>query len=569
MYSYQWISVFFVLCSLLSSQSQTKSDQQRKAGYQADSLLQVRLIRAGNAVYAEKKGYDSFAASLPYADSAQAIANRWGDTLMLARAVFARARVYDAWNKEPQKTIALFRQTVKLFKPLPEMHFNYFYTKHLLAHAYDKVQDSTRTVQVLGELLTELTSKDTACLHQYVFIPEMALIATEVRAYPLAGQILRQLTRRTWIRNDPASYNYTDHYYLTRSRIDVFGNQRLNSPYVDSLEQVFTRSRNLMDSLYYGANLATLKGAQGRYEEAFRYGRLAQQLDQRLNGNEGIEQMQKALMSTELLRKKNEQAYETAMKTNRERLLWILAGLLTIITGLSGYLYRRKQAYWVQSVKLESVNQQLDERIAQVHLLNKEIQHRVKNNLHMIYSLLQLQERKSSQPEVVAQLRQARLRVEAIAALNSQLAQEDAPLDLNRYIATMVETVVHCFEKPVVTQLDVDLMALDKIQYQPLALILTEWITNSMKYAVPTDNVLHIRISLYRQATGTCIDYTDSGRAATYPPNPNLGMEIVGLLCRQLNGTLTYPTQNPYHYRLLLPGVQQEVPLRVGPVMAT
>ena len=102
MYSYRWISVFFTLGSLLGCQPQTKSGQNRRALYQADSVLQMRLIRAGNAVYAEKKGYASFSASLPYVDSAQAIADRWSDRLMQARAVFARARVYDAWNKEPQ-----------------------------------------------------------------------------------------------------------------------------------------------------------------------------------------------------------------------------------------------------------------------------------------------------------------------------------------------------------------------------------------------------------------------------------------------------------------------------------
>ncbi|MBO0948188.1 sensor histidine kinase [Fibrella forsythiae] len=555
MTNYRWIAGLFLLGSLLSCQSQPKSGQTRQTLYRADSLLQVRIIRAGDSVYAIKQGYASFSASIPYVDSAQLIANRWGDRLMQARAVSARARVYDAWNKDPQQTIHYFQQSVALYKPLTEKRYQYFYYKQLLAHAYDKVRDSTRATAVLTDILNELKHEDTAHLHSFNFIPEMALIATEVRAYSLAEQILSQLTRRTWIRNDPDTYNYTDHYYLTRSRIDVFGQKRLNSPYVDSLEQVFNRSKNLMDSLYYGANLASLTGAQGRYEDAYRYSQIERQLDKRLNQNESVSQMQRALVNSEVAREKNKLVYEAVLKRNRERLLWILAGLLTVISGLSGYLYHRNQAYRVQSIALGAANRQLDDRIEQVHLLNKEIQHRVKNNLHMIYSLLQMQERKSRQPEVVAQLRQARLRVEAIAALNSQLSQEDAPLDLNRYIATMVETVVHCYEKPVVTQLDVDLVALDRIQYLPLALILTEWITNSMKYALPVDNVLHIRISLYRQVSGTCIEYTDTGGKTANVPQPNLGMDIVRLLCRQLNGTLTYPTQSPYHYRLLLPGI--------------
>ena len=59
-----------------------------------------------------------------------------------------------------------------------------------------------------------------------------------------------------------------------------------------------------------------------------------------------------------------------------------------------------------------------------MELLNKEIQHRVKNNLHMIFSLLQMQERRTDNEEVIEQLQAARLRVESIAALHNQLLQQ-------------------------------------------------------------------------------------------------------------------------------------------------
>ena len=54
-------------------------------------------------------------------------------------------------------------------------------------------------------------------------------------------------------------------------------------------------------------------------------------------------------------------------------------------------------------------------------MLNKEIQHCVKNNLHMVYSLLQMQERRTDNEEVIEHLQAARLRVESIAALHNQL----------------------------------------------------------------------------------------------------------------------------------------------------
>ena len=80
------------------------------------------------------------------------------------------------------------------------------------------------------------------------------------------------------------------------------------------------------------------------------------------------------------------------------------------------------------------VNQQLDEKVAQVELLNKEIQHRVKNNLHMIFSLLHLQERRTDNEEVIENLQAARLRVESIAALQTQLLRNPDVPDLTAFL---------------------------------------------------------------------------------------------------------------------------------------
>ncbi len=127
------------------------------------------------------------------------------------------------------------------------------------------------------------------------------------------------------------------------------------------------------------------------------------------------------------------------------------------------------------------MNQQFDKQVAQVELLNKEIQHRVKNNLHILFSLLRMQERRTDHPEVLAQLRAARLRVESIAALHQLLLRQPGALPLGEFLHTLVNTAVVCLttDRPVITHLHTEAVGLPPEGYFPLSLILNEWITNS------------------------------------------------------------------------------------------
>lgn len=545
------ILVFLLITGLLGCQSDHRYDVDSKARYRADSLAQSQFIQLGNDVYAQKQGYNSFARSLAYYDSAQLIADRWGDRLMQARASYAKGRVYDAWNKDPRLTIHFYGQAADLYHKVPGERYHYLYVKHLQAHAYDKIKDTTNTVRVLTQLTNEIAHTDTAQLRSYRFTAEMALIATEVGDFPLAEAILRKLTRRAWISNDPETYDYLNHYYMTRSRIDALYYRR-PSPYIDSLTTVFNRSTNLMDSLYFAGTLADLYAARQDYEPAYRFSAISHRLETKLNQTGALAQMQRALVNSELTVERNKMAYQNRIREIRWYAVWVMGAVLVIISLLSFYLYRRNQLFRAQSNRLATLNGKLDEQIAQIQLLNKEIQHRVKNNLQMIYSLLHMQERNITNPEALIQLQQARLRVESIATLHKQLLGEEGPIDMKQYIDTMTDAVVRCYDKDVVTQLDITDLSLPSDYYLPLALILTEWVTNSMKHAIPANDTLVIAIKLRQELTMVYVDYTDNGLPVAHPVVPNLGMDIVRLLSRQIRGTLTHPQHNPFQYQLLL-----------------
>ncbi len=529
-----------------------------------------RLIRAGNAAYARKQGMGSISASQQFFDSAQTLALRTQDTLLLASAVFAQGRVYDAWNQEPQKTVVTFRRAAALYRHLPAQRVRYYYVRHLVAHAYDKVPDSTGAVTELRALARELDPLPDTLLRQLPFTVEMALIATQVHNYPLADSILRRFGRRDWIRNDSTTYDYLYHYYLTRARLDLYLHRRPAAPYLDSVALALRAARNVFDRTYYAGNLAVLTAAHddllGRPHAAYDYLRLTTSSADSLTDGGRNAHLRQALLRADERAAARRAQYEAAASTARWLIIGILTTALFVISVLSVRLYHQRQASRAQADAVAVVNHQLDDKVAQVELLNKEMQHRVKNNLHMIFSLLHMQERRSTNDEVIENLQAARLRVESIAALHNQLLTNPTGPDLSGFLKALISAVVSCLanDRQVVTHLQTEPLHLPESAYLALSLILNEWVTNSLKYAETEGLVLEINVSVRTRPHEVCIVYADNGLPPAAEPAPGggagapvvstgLGTQIIQLLTRQLGATLTTAGGHPYHYELCIP----------------
>ncbi|RZK58273.1 MAG: sensor histidine kinase, partial [Hymenobacter sp.] len=485
--------------------------------------LQARffgLLRVGDSLYAEKKGYRSFISAQRYYDSARTLADRSGDTLLLAEAVFAKARVYDAWNEQPYKTVEYFQQAADLFARRPAAWRRYFYARYLVAHAYDKIPDSLRTVQTLRRLRAELLARPDSLRRQVPSTVEMALTATEVHNYALADSLLRQLVHRPAVRNDPETYDYLDHYFLTQARLDVSYRHPPVSGYLDSLRDNYRGVRNPFDRVYYSLNLSNLYAAANQFAPAYRYLRLSRHLQDSLDKGGDADRIRQTLVQSEERAALHQRQYEAARQRTRTHVLWALSSSLAIITLLSAYLYYQQRRSRQQAWALAQANGLLDEKVTQVELLNKEIQHRVKNNLHMVYSLLHMQERRTDNEEVQAHLQAARLRVESIASLHNQLmlSPNEGP-DLAVYLRSLISSVVGCLanDRQVVTHLQTAPLHLPPGSYLALSLILNEWVTNSIKYANTGEHLLEITVQVRHEGPLTCLDYADNGAP---PPGP-------------------------------------------------
>lgn len=184
--------------------------------------------------------------------------------------------------------------------------------------------------------------------------------------------------------------------------------------------------------------------------------------------------------------------------------------------------------------------------------LLKEMNHRVKNSLAIVASMLRLQASDVSDDAVAQHLEEASYRVAAVARAHDQLNRSSdlERLDVGKYIESVCKdldkSVAHC---DVQTDIEFGIeIATDRAVSS--ALIVNELITNAAKYAYQDRSGGKIQVTIARVGDSDfSISVRDEG--AGLPPGfdfdkaRGLGMRIVNALSRQLNGKVAVRSHNP------------------------
>ncbi len=171
-----------------------------------------------------------------------------------------------------------------------------------------------------------------------------------------------------------------------------------------------------------------------------------------------------------------------------------------------------------ETVKLRTA--ELDKRNDENELLLGEVHHRVKNNLQMIGSLLNMQKRRltDEQSKEVIKITQARVR--SIGLIHEHLYQHNdfSKTNLHDYIHDLVAFLVESeqFETKPRVNLEIDQLWADIDTSIPIGLVLNELITNSIKYAFSTTKSPELRISLKDKSDNAELEVSDNGKS-----NPN------------------------------------------------
>jgi two-component sensor histidine kinase len=242
------------------------------------------------------------------------------------------------------------------------------------------------------------------------------------------------------------------------------------------------------------------------------------------------------------------------------QILLLAAGLVTafIIASLLFWLYRRvtaqKKIITWQSKQLET--------------MMKELHHRVKNNLQIVTSLLNLHAYRLDDDEAIDAIRQSQQRVHAMSLIHQRLYKTDvsAFVNIKEYLIDLSETLLSSygydrdgFDLRVGAQdqlLDVDKVLL-------LGLIVNEIVTNALKYAYTDTANPSLHIDYAGQEKHIVLSITNNGKdwdaaqwrqeGASFGKGGSFGKQLVDNLCRQLKATQELTVGNGTRFTFIFP----------------
>jgi two-component sensor histidine kinase len=183
----------------------------------------------------------------------------------------------------------------------------------------------------------------------------------------------------------------------------------------------------------------------------------------------------------------------------------------------------------------------------------KEVHHRVKNNLQVISSLLNLQTEAASDLRVRAALKDSQGRIMAMAFIHDQLyrSADLAEVDMARYAGRLVDQLVVSYgdpRQPVPVTVSAG-VRLELDQAIPCGLILNELMTNALIHAFPPPRTGTVSVEMTQDAETVRLCVRDTG--VGLPPeaetrtSQTLGLRVVAALAAQLGGALTILAANP------------------------
>lgn len=202
------------------------------------------------------------------------------------------------------------------------------------------------------------------------------------------------------------------------------------------------------------------------------------------------------------------------------------------------------------AIERERQERRLTAALEKHQLLLKEMNHRVKNSLTIVVSMLNLQAREIASPELRGHLNEAANRIAAIGKAHDQLSYESdiERMDIGQYIKAICKdldgSVAHC---DVITD-TVDGIVIQTDRAISIALIVNELITNAAKYAYKNEDRGKIWIKVSRDGHDTfSLSVRDEGTGL--PPDfdlhkaKGLGMRIVAAFAKQVDAAIAVCSQ--------------------------
>ncbi len=213
--------------------------------------------------------------------------------------------------------------------------------------------------------------------------------------------------------------------------------------------------------------------------------------------------------------------------------------------------------------ELAAANEHLQGLFSEKEVLLKEVHHRIKNNLQVVSSLLNMQLHSTEDAEAREILRESKSRIRSMALIHERLYKSDdqASIAAGNFIKVIADELFMTYEVGSTVRLETKIedVALDISTAIPCGLVINELLSNALKYAFPADRKGTISLSLEVTGNGLLnLRISDDGVGLPedfdFEQSTTLGMTLVRILAiDQLDATLDIDGKNGTTFDLTFP----------------
>jgi two-component sensor histidine kinase/ligand-binding sensor domain-containing protein len=243
----------------------------------------------------------------------------------------------------------------------------------------------------------------------------------------------------------------------------------------------------------------------------------------------------------------------------------VIGGVLFYLIVVRTRIIRRQKEELETEVqeRIREISKQNEEKT----LMLKEIHHRVKNNLQVISSLLNLQSDAISDPHVMSLFEDCRNRVNSMALIHQKMYQSKnlVNIDIRNYIDELLHSLIDAYDTSKTIRLITDIeehpFSIDTIV--PMGLILNEIISNSLKYAFEDRDSGELHVSL-KKTTGNhfLLKISDNGKGMPVDFDldaaQTLGLQLITMLSDQINGKVELKNYQGAHFAISFTEIVKE-----------
>lgn len=195
----------------------------------------------------------------------------------------------------------------------------------------------------------------------------------------------------------------------------------------------------------------------------------------------------------------------------------------------------------------KEIDQQIRSTLKEKEILLQEVHHRVKNNLQVISSMLNLQRRFIDDPKMLDILEESQNRISTMSFIHESLYQNSdfSSIGFAEYLKRLTQNLIHSYSR---VSANVELTCvLDDVQINlkqaiPCGLIVNELVSNALKYAFPGKRGGTIELRVEEKGQDIEIEVSDNGVGLPddfdFETNESLGVYLVQALTDQLDGSL-------------------------------